>query len=84
MATGWLHIAIFVRLAWKIENCAFASLLTTLANPILSAYNSRQVHPLHLVVPWSTTTYYQMSFFPKTIQDWNKLPHRIIESESLN
>jgi len=26
----------------------------------------------------------QMSFFPKTIWDWNKLPHRIIESESLN
>jgi len=24
-----------------------------------------------------------MSFFPKIIRDWNKLPHRIIESESL-
>jgi len=51
---------------------------------LASTYNTRQFHPLHFMVPWSSTTYYQMSFFPKTIRDWNKLPHRVIESDSIN
>ena len=43
-------------------------------SPHTSAYNTCQLHPLHFAVPWLSTTYYQMSFFPKTIRDWNKLP----------
>ena len=53
-------------------------------SPFTSNYNTRQFHPLHFAVSWSFTTYYQMSFFPKTIRDWNKLSHRIIESDCLN
>ena len=36
-------------------------------------HNTRNYHPLHYKVPQSSTTYYQMSYFPKTIRDWNKL-----------
>ena len=52
---------------------------------LASAYNTRQLHLLHFTVPWSSTTYYQMSFFSKTIREWNKLPTcRVIESDSIN
>ena len=51
---------------------------------LVSTYNTCQFHPLHLTVPWSSTSYYQMSFFPKTIRKWNKLPHGVIESDSIN
>jgi len=53
-------------------------------NPRISAYTTRHHHPLHYAVPWLSTTYYQISYFPKTIQDWNNLPCQFIESDSLN
>ena len=53
-------------------------------HPYTSTHNTRYYHPLHYMIPWSSTSYYQMSFFPKTIRDWNSLPHQIIESESVN
>jgi len=36
------------------------------------------------MIPWSSTSYCQMSFFPKTIRDWTNLPHQIIESQSVD
>ena len=51
---------------------------------LASTYNTHQFHPLHFTVLWSSTLYYQMSFLPKTIREWNKLPQRVIESDSIN
>ena len=51
---------------------------------LTSTYNTHYYDQLHYVVPWSSTMYYQMSFFPKTIRDWNSLYHQIIESDSIN
>ena len=53
-------------------------------HPSTYTYNSRYYHPLHFTVPRASTSYYQMSFFPKTIHDWNNLPYQIIESDSIN
>ncbi len=44
---------------------------------------SRHHHNQSLKVPFSRTIYRQMSFFPRTISDWNKLPQSIINSPSL-
>ena len=40
-------------------------------------------HPLHYIVPCSRTNSYQQSYYPRTIKDWNELPHHIIESNNL-
>ena len=46
----------------------------------LSAIQSiRQYHPLHYILPCSSTTAHQNSYFPRTISDWNKLPTHLIE-----
>ena len=52
--------------------------------PSTYTYNTHYYHPLHFTVPRALTSYYQMSFFPKTIHDWNNLPYQIIESDSIN
>jgi len=46
-------------------------------------YHTCQFHPLHFIVPTTSTTNYQMSYFSKTIKDWNNLPHTYIECDSL-
>jgi len=46
-------------------------------------YHTRQFPPLHFIVPTTSTTNYQMSYFPKTIKDWNNLSHTYIECDSL-
>ena len=46
-------------------------------------YQTRIYHPLHLMIPSSYTLFYQKSYFPRTIVDWNNLPVKVIESKNL-
>ena len=46
--------------------------------------STRQYHPSHFVLPCSSTTSYQHSYFTRTIKDWNSLPTAIIETNSYN
>ena len=39
-------------------------------------YRTRMYHPLHLMIPSSYTLFYQKSYFPRTIVDWNNLATR--------
>ena len=45
---------------------------------------TRHYHPLYYIVPCSRTNSYQQSYYPRTIKDWNELPHHIIEIQSNN
>ena len=45
-------------------------------------YQTRNYHPLHLIIPSSYTLFYQKSYFPKTSADWYNLPPKVIESKS--
>ena len=40
---------------------------------------TRQCHPLHMIIPYTATSAYQGSFFPRTIKNWNALPLYLIE-----
>ena len=44
-------------------------------------YRTHIYHPLHLMIPSSYTLFYQKSYFPRTIVDWNNLPVKVIESK---
>ena len=44
--------------------------------------STRQYHPLHFVLPCSSTTSHQHNYFTRTIKDWNSLPTAIIETNS--
>ena len=46
--------------------------------------STRHHHFYHFIQPSTRTNYYQNSFFPKTIKDWNNLPVTIIESENID
>ena len=41
--------------------------------------STRQCHPLHYILPYSSTTAYQNSYFSRTIKYWNMLPIDLIE-----
>ena len=47
-------------------------------------YPTRNDHPFHFILPYTSTTYYKQSFFPRTIKQWNNLPLNIINSTSLS
>ena len=49
----------------------------------ITNYPTRNYHPLHLMIPSSHTLFYQKSYFPRSIVEWNRLPPHIIESKSL-
>ena len=49
---------------------------------LTTQYPTRQYHPNHFILPPANTTQYQLSYFPRTIKDWNTLPLAIIESPS--
>ena len=51
---------------------------------LTTQYPTRQYHPNHFILPPANTTQYQLSYFPKTIKDWNTLPLAIIESPLSN
>ena len=40
---------------------------------------TRQYHPLHYILPHSSTTAYQSSYFSRTLNEWNMLPKNLIE-----
>jgi len=43
---------------------------------------TKQLHQYHFIVPATSTTAYQQSFFPKTIIKWNNLPSNTYETSS--
>ena len=45
---------------------------------------TRYCHPLHIIIPFTSTSAYQASFFPRTIKDWNILPESLIEINNNN
>ena len=45
---------------------------------------TRLSHHLRLIPPVASSNYYQKSFFPHTITDWNTLPNELIESATLD
>ena len=47
-------------------------------------YPTRQYHPNHFILPPANATQYQLTYFPRTIKDWNTLPLAIIKSPSSN
>ena len=47
-------------------------------------YPTRHHHPNHFIHPSSHTSYYQKSFFPRTIVEWNDLPPAVIDSTNID
>ena len=45
-----------------------------------STRETRSYHPLHLIIPSSSTRSYQSSYFSRTVKEWNTLPVNIIET----
>ena len=48
------------------------------------SYSTRMSHRHRLIPPATSTNYYQKSFFPRTIFDWNNLPNEAIECSSFD
>jgi len=48
-----------------------------------TTYPTRHHHPLHFEIPFSRTDNYRLSFYPRSIRDWNNLPTNTIECQSL-
>ena len=48
------------------------------------SYSTRMSHRHRLIPPATSTNYYQKSFFPRTIFDWNNLPNEVIECSSFD
>ena len=46
--------------------------------------NTRQYHPLHFIIPNSSTIAYQQSFYARKIKEWNHLTTEIIEQDNIN
>ena len=58
---------------------------------ILDHYNqetlvqsTRSYHHLHFSIPFININPYKFSYFPRTIDEWNHLPHHLLELESVN
>ena len=49
---------------------------------IPTQYPTRNDHPYHYILPHTSSTYYQQSFFAWTIKEWNNLPLSVINSDS--
>ena len=50
---------------------------------IPTQYPMRNDHSYHYILPYAFTTYYQQSFFQRTIKEWNNLPLSVINADSL-
>ena len=46
--------------------------------------STRSYHRLHYSLPLINSNPYKFSFFPRTILDWNVLPHHFIELQSID
>ena len=55
-----------------------------LPKPSGSGLSSRENNTCSYDIPSSRTKYRQMSFFPRTIPDWNSLPPEVVTAESLD
>ena len=49
-----------------------------------SIYNNPLLSPTSLYSTMVINNILPDEFFPKTIHDWNNLPHKVIESDSIN
>jgi hypothetical protein len=52
--------------------------------PISHNHHTRYKKDHSIAIPDSTTNYHAFSFYPRTVRDWNLLPHSIVSSNSLN
>ena len=50
---------------------------------IVWSNGSRRRGSQRFFVPYTSVTVYKMSFFPRTIQDWNKLPSSITDMQDI-
>ena len=48
-----------------------------------TSYPTRNYHQYHYIIPSARTSFYQNSFYPRTIKEWNLLPINIIETSNL-
>ena len=48
-----------------------------------TSYPTRNHHQYHYIIPSARTSFYQNSFYPRTIKEWNLLPINIIETSNL-
>ena len=55
-----------------------------LPKPSGNRLSSRKNNDLSYDIPTCSTRYRKMSFFPRTIPEWNKLPQAVVASESLD
>ena len=67
-----------LKILYKILNHQLAISIPSYYLPSMRA--TRSYHPLHYIIPFSSTTSYQYSFFSRTITEWNTLPLNIIET----
>ena len=58
--------------------------LSGLKIPYYYVQSTRSYHPLYYSLPLSNSNPYKFSFFPRTIVDWNVLPHHLIELQSID
>jgi len=49
---------------------------------LTTQYPTRQLHQYRFIVPATSTTAYQQSYFPKTIIEWNGLSSNMYETSS--
>ena len=54
------------------------------AKPSGNRLSSRKNNDLSYDIPTCSTRYRKMSFFPRTIPEWNKLPQAVVAAESLD
>ena len=47
-------------------------------------YKSRHTHNFTYKVPYGKQDYFNISFFPRTISDWNKLPSDIVNKPPID
>ena len=81
-----LHIANLVMYVWTMAWCAKNSLIfrvfVLVKHLALNLIYYCTIH--HFIQPRKQSSYYQHSFFPRTIKDWNSLPVTVIELENVD
>jgi len=73
-----------LKLFYKAVHCSSGLKIPNCYNQTTCIHSTRSYHPLHYSVPLINTNPYKFSFFPRTIEDWNLLPHHLIELQSID
>ena len=68
---------------YKIHNGLIGIERAAYMTPTVRSLPSHSHNQTYLV-PKATKDYYDLSFFPRTIQDWNQLPRNVVEAPSLD